>query len=123
MESKVKKYPAKVAKLLVDNAIVYGMPVPNVEKMYECATVTASNMFGAPDFLKANNNKAGLARYYTVRRNIFLAGLKKYSAKMAEIAKLEIREILTRNRERLIAERTIPGTTDKKCQTSQTSLM
>ena len=95
-------YPARVAKMIVENAIVYGMPVPRVAGMYDIAKVSAR---GNSDETKPfADTLEWRARYFTLLRNIFQAGLRKYSMKMQEKDKLEIREILTRNREKLIEE-------------------
>ena len=95
-------YPARVAKMIVENAIVYGMPVPRVAGMYDIAKVSAK---GTPGENKPTaDTLEWRARYFTLLRNIFQAGLRKYSMKMPEKDKLEIREILIRNREKLIKE-------------------
>ena len=95
-------YPARVAKMIVENALVSGMPVPRVAGMYDIAKVSAK---GNSDETKPfADTLEWRARYFTLLRNIFQAGLRKYSMKMQEKDKLEIREILTRNREKLIEE-------------------
>jgi hypothetical protein len=105
-------YPARVAKMIVENAIVYGMPVPRVAGMYDIAKVSAK---GNSDETKPfADTLEWRARYFTLLRNIFQAGLRKYSMKMQEKDKLEIREILTRNREKLIEEWTNKRDTRKE---------
>ena len=95
-------YPARVAKMIVEDAIVYGMPVPRVAGMYDIAKVSARG--GSDEAKPFGDTLEWKARYFTLLRNIYRSGLKKYSAKMPDMDKMEIREILTRNREKLIKE-------------------
>lgn len=95
------KYPKRVAKTIVDHAISFGMPVPKVENMYEYAKSGASR---AVD-LAASSYPDEMARntaYFAIFRRFFLSGLKKYSSRMPEYEKTEVREIITRNRDKLI---------------------
>lgn len=87
-------YPARVARMLVDKAIVYGIPLTKVEAMYRMAKHSAKKKVPEPD---------QKAAYFTVLRRIFEAGIRKYSEKCKELDKMEVREILTRNRDKLIA--------------------
>ena len=88
-------YPARVARMLVDKAIVYGIPLTKVEAMYRMAKQSARQ--------KVPNLDKNRPAYFTILRNIFEAGIRKYSENCKELDKMEVREILTRNRDRLIA--------------------
>ena len=93
------KYAKRIAKAIVDNAITFGMPVPKVESMYEYAKNGAYEAVSKTDYA---TEAARNAAYFTLFRRFFKAGLKKYSSKMPEFDKAEVREILTRNRAKLI---------------------
>lgn len=103
MSEQNNKYPERVARMIVDQAIVYGMPVPRVEKMYDYAKAGAAEITSKTGY---DDEKRRNSQFFTLLRRFFTAGLKKYSSKMPEYEKMEIRGILTRNRERLIQERT-----------------
>lgn len=89
------RYPARVARMLVDKAIVYGIPLTKVEAMYRMAKQSARQK--VPDI---DRNRPA---YFNILRHIFEAGIRKYSAKCNQLDKMEVREILTRNRDKLIA--------------------
>lgn len=89
------RYPARVARMLVDKAIVYGIPLTKVEAMYRMAKQSARQK--VPDI---DSNRPA---YFNILRHIFEAGIRKYSEKCKELDKMEVREILTRNRDRLVA--------------------
>ena len=93
------KYPYRVAKTIVEQAIVFGMPVPKVESMYEYAKNGANDAVSKTEYA---TEEARNAAYFTLLRRFFKAGLKKYSSKMPELDRTEVREILTRNRDKLI---------------------
>ena len=93
------KYAKRIAKAIVENAILFGMPVPKVESMYEYAKKGAGDIVSKKSYV---NEMARSTAYFTLLRHFFKAGLKKYSAKMSEFDKMEIRAILTRNRDKLI---------------------
>lgn len=92
-------YSERVARAIVDKAILYGMPVPKVESMYEYAKRGATESVTK---IQWTDEKRRNARYFTLLRNFMEAGLKKYSAKMSDSSKTEIREILMKNRDKLI---------------------
>lgn len=99
MSEPTHKYPPRVAVNIVDSAIEFGMPVPRVETMYEFAKSGAAEATGKVSYgSEAERNAA----FFTLLRRFFRAGLKKYSARMCEFEKAEVREILTRNRYKLI---------------------
>lgn len=99
MSEPTNKYPKRVAKTIVEQAIVFGMPVPKVESMYEYAKNGAYEAVSKTEYA---TEAARNAAYFTLFRRFFKAGLKKYSSKMPEFDKAEVREILTRNRDKLI---------------------
>lgn len=92
-------YQARTAKMIVDSAIMYGMPVPKVESMFDYAKKGAAEIVAKREFAEGKQRNS---QFFSLLRKFFDAGLRKYSAKMPEYEKMEIREILTRNRENLI---------------------
>ena len=112
------KYAKRIAKAIVDNAIMFGMPVPKVESMYEYAKKGAGDVVSKKSYV---NDLARTTAYFTILRHFFKAGLKKYSAKMPEMDKMEVRAILTRNRDKLIEglTRNDDGTQDGGKEPSQ----
>lgn len=93
------KYTSRVAKTIVENAIRFGMPVPKVETMYGYAKRSADESVSKVNY---ENEQDKNTAFFTLCRRFFEAGLKRYSAKMPEYEKDEVREILTRNRDKLI---------------------
>lgn len=92
-------YQARTAKMLVDSAIMYGMPLPKVESMFDYAKKGAAEIVGQKEWA---DGKKRNSQFFTLVRRFFNAGLKKYSDKMPEYEKMEIRDVLTRNRDNLI---------------------
>lgn len=93
------KYTPRVAKTIVENAIRFGMPVPKVETMYGYAKRSADEAVSKENY---HNEQDKNTAFFTLCRRFFESGLKKYSAKMPEYEKDEVRAILTRNRDKLI---------------------
>lgn len=104
MDEQKHTYPARTARVIVEKAIQYGMPVPKVVNMYETAKTGAKESNSTK--MQGSDGKSWRAAYFTVLRNMFESGLKKYSAKMPAFCRDEVKGILTRNKEKLIEELT-----------------
>lgn len=94
-----KKYSARTAKSIVDNAIVYGMPVSKVVVMYERARETIKHP-GKPGDRQADQV------YYAALNSMFLGGLIKYSSMLSFNDGIRNRKFLLPQREKLIASLT-----------------
>ena len=101
MSSNHNTYPEKVAKAIVDKAIVHGMPVTKVAHMYDLAKDYAK---GAVAGRTDRDSRQYRAAYFTCLRNMLESGCRKYAAKIKDSDRQEIREILTRNHDKLIKE-------------------
>ena len=97
MDEQKHTYPARTARLIVEKAIQYGMPVPKVVNMYETAKTGAKESNSTK--MQGSDGKSWRAAYFTVLRNMFESGLKKYSAKMPAFCRDEVKGILTRNKD------------------------
>ena len=71
MSEPTNKYPKRVAKTIVEQAIVFGMPVPKVESMYEYAKNGAYEAVSKTEYA---TEAARNAAYFTLFRRFFKAG-------------------------------------------------
>ena len=64
------KYAKRIAKAIVDNAIMFGMPVPKVESMYEYAKKGAGDVVSKKSYV---NDLARTTAYFLQMGNFYKA--------------------------------------------------
>lgn len=91
MTTERKTYPMKTALYLVDRSVQYGIPVPKVAELYsnakDQARCSAAAMYqeGTPEWKHA---------YFSTLYSIFMRKLEKYSSKMSQESRREIRDVV-----------------------------
>jgi len=96
-----KKYHPRVANMLVDNATVFGMPVPTVARIYESAKDAARKAIAGR---YVHRPLAWKGAYFSCLRRMLEIRCFNYANKMPDYDRNEIREALLRNPDQLLKD-------------------